>query len=308
MRLLMALTGVLSLTLSSATAHDSDPAFLFAAYAAGPEVRAQERDGWRYVESNGLPNHQTGRFPNRNNPNRISAQQYRFRMTLTPQQAQRTTPVGMNLFGVALNGVPFDPGAAEFWQRNRRSGWQYEALGGAVNLGLDDSNAHVQPGGAYHYHGIPTAMVRRLARADSMILTGYAADGFPVYTLLGHETADDADSPLRKLRSSWQLRRGRRPGGGSGPGGTYDGSFVEDYEYVEGAGDLDECNGRFGVTPEYPDGTYYYMLTDTFPFVPRQWRGSPDASFVKGPPSGRGGPGGPPGGGPPPFGRRPPPG
>ena len=62
----------------------------------------------------------------------------------------------MNLFGVRLNGVPFAPVAAEFWQRNPRSSWQYEAMSGEVNLGLNESHADVQPSRAYHYHGIPT--------------------------------------------------------------------------------------------------------------------------------------------------------
>jgi hypothetical protein len=39
------------------------------------------------------------------------------------------------------------------------------------------------------------------------------------------------------------------------------GTFSEDYEYVEGAGDLDRFNGRFAVTPEYPEGTYAYFLS-----------------------------------------------
>ena len=30
---------------------------------------------------------------------------------------------------------------------------------------------------------------------------------------------------------------------------------------MAGLGDLDECNGRFGSTPEYPQGTYYYVST-----------------------------------------------
>ena len=78
-------------------------------------VRITERDGYRWIEANGIPDHQVGRFPNRNNPNRISEQRYRFRMSLTPNPGRTTSNVGMNLFGVALNGVPFDPGAAEFW-------------------------------------------------------------------------------------------------------------------------------------------------------------------------------------------------
>ena len=47
------------------------------------------------------------------------------------------------------------------------------------------------------------------------------------------------------------------------------GAFTQDWEYVEGLGDLDECNGRVGVTPEFPEGIYHYYANDTFPFVSR---------------------------------------
>ena len=47
------------------------------------------------------------------------------------------------------------------------------------------------------------------------------------------------------------------------------GTFAQDWEYVEGSGDLDECNGRFGVTPEFPDGIYHYYATDTYPYFQR---------------------------------------
>ena len=29
------------------------------------------------------------------------------------------------------------------------------------------------------------------------------------------------------------------------------GAFTQDFEYEEGHGDLDECNGKIGVTPEF---------------------------------------------------------
>ena len=83
-----------------------------------------------------------------------------------------------------------------------------------------------------------------------------------------------------EARGSYQLRSGSRA---SAPGGTYDGTFEQDYEYVAGLGDLDECNGREGVTPEYPDGTYYYVVTENYPYLPRMLRGTPDASFLYGP-------------------------
>jgi hypothetical protein len=51
------------------------------------------------------------------------------------------------------------------------------------------------------------------------------------------------------------------------------GTFAEDYEYVSGAGDLDESNGRFVKTAEYPDGIYAYCLSSddtgklTYPYL-----------------------------------------
>ena len=44
------------------------------------------------------------------------------------------------------------------------------------------------------------------------------------------------------------------------------GTFAEDYEYLKGAGTLDEYNGRFARTPEYPEGTYAYFLT-SWPYL-----------------------------------------
>ena len=38
------------------------------------------------------------------------------------------------------------------------------------------------------------------------------------------------------------------------------GFFNEDYDF-KNSGDLDEHNGRFGVTPEFPNGVYGYFTT-----------------------------------------------
>jgi hypothetical protein len=191
----------------------------------------------------------------------------------------------MNNFGVAVNGVVFDPAAAEWWRDDRASGWQYEALGGGRNLGVDGEHAHVQPTGAYPYHGIPEALVAKLtAGQPRMVLVGWAADGFPIYGPMIPSVAGELGSPVKNARPSYRLKTAERAGG---PGGKPDGKFIQDWEYVAGAGDLDECNGRTGVTPEFPGGTYYYVLTEQYPFIPRMWRGTPDASFLrKGPPGG----------------------
>ena len=52
------------------------------------------------------------------------------------------------------------------------------------------------------------------------------------------------------------------------------GAFTQDWEYVAGLGDLDECNGRFGTTPEFPGGIYHYYTTDSYPYVQRCVKGS----------------------------------
>ncbi|WP_345734450.1 YHYH protein [Prosthecobacter algae] len=264
-----------------------------------PEATVREQAGWRMVSSNGIANHVMGAFPNAHNPNAIAPQKYEFRVTLKPQVAAQPTRAERAFFGVAVNGVPFEPGTAEFWQRDPRSGWVAEAKSGQVDLGLDQNDAHVQPNGAYHYHGLPTGLIQNLGgdAADKMQLLGWAADGFPIYSSRAHQAPKDATSPLVKMRSSYRLKAGERPGGDDGPGGPYDGYYTQDYEYVAGLGDLDECHGRFGVTPEYPAGIYHYCITDEFPYMGRQWKGSPDKSFQK-----QGG--GPPGGGPPRRGRR----
>ncbi|WP_234824294.1 YHYH protein [Bremerella cremea] len=242
----------------------------------------------RIIRANGIPAHPTGAFPNRGNPNPIAAQQYVFHVPAQPQMAEHITPLRMQDFGIGINGVPFDPGAAEWYQGNPRGGWQYEALSGAVPLGIDANHAHVQPTGAYHYHGLPTDLLKSLhvQPGKHSPIVGWAADGFPIYALYGYQTANNLESEVVELKSSYRLKKGKRPSGKDSPGGTYDGTFLADYEYVAGSGDLDECNGRLAVTPEFPQGTYAYYLTNHWPVVPRGFRGTPSRDFERGPQAG----------------------
>ena len=255
------------------------------ASATEPRVAITVEGDYRFIRANGLPDHPTGQFPGRGNPNRISAQNYAFRVPVKPSAAVQATTVGLQAIGVAVNGVVFDPGANEWWKDDRSTGWQYEALGGGPDLGLDASHAHVQPSGAYHYHGIPVDLLDRLSGGKpAVVLLGWAADGFPIYGPWGASDPKDAKSEVRVLASSYRIKAGERTGG---PGGRHDGKFVQDYEYVAGAGDLDECNGRFAATPEFPAGIYHYVLTADYPFIPRMLKGTADASFArKGPPGG----------------------
>lgn len=257
----------------------------------GCMVSVKVRKGIRSISSNGLPDYQPGVFPNSGNPNSISAQAYSFALPTNPKLTTITPFAIPQSFGITVDGVLFDPFAAEYWNNDRNSGWQYYALGGGVNLGLDKNNAHVQPSGAYHLHGIPVGLLDVLGTSLHSPLVGWAGDGFPIYVRNGYANSKKAGK-VRSMKSSYQLKTGTRP---SGPGGTYNGWFNQDYQYVAGSGDLDAANGRFGVTPDHPKGTYAYFITDGFPSVPNAFAASIAASFVSLPPAG-----GPPGGGPPP--------
>lgn len=263
---------------SAAQTHPQGSSDIAQKLAFQHQVTIEVKGNYRYITSNGIPDHPPGTFPNRGNPNRISPQTHQYRVPVHPQQAATITPMKRQPFGVALNGVPFDPGTAEFWNNDRQSGWRYNALSGAINLGLDDHHAHVQPTGAYHYHGLPTGLIASLSSAKPMILVGYAADGFPIYAVKGYTDAQDANSELKQMKPSYRLKPGRRP---DGPLGLYDGTFEQDYQFVQGIGDLDQCNGRVGVTPEHPQGIYHYYITETYPFIPRCFRGTPDSSFAR---------------------------
>lgn len=200
-----------------------------------------------------------------------------FRVPVSPTIADTPTFVqtGQN-FGVHLDSVIFDPKTAGYFNDDMSSGWNYVATPDQLDL----YGAHTQPqNGFYHYHLITEQW---LSEADAhSSLVGWAADGFPVYLRYGYTDPTDPASGVTNLASSYRLQSGSRPA--DSPGGTYDGTYVADYEYVEGLGDLDQCNGRECVTPEFPDGTYAYFLSDEWPWVPTYLKGTPDDSFSPGP-------------------------
>ncbi len=214
-------------------------------------VRIFQQGDQRCIVSDGTPNHDMGRFPNRGNPHRFRSQRLRYCFDANPRR--NSTPFyGAPVVAVALNGVPVRPGTADWYDassprghsRDRSSGWNLEGMGNARRLGMDHHNAHVDRRGLYHYHGVPVGLVDQSASSH----IGYAADGFELHYVGA------------KAKSSYRLKPGTRS---SAPGGRHDGRFVQDWQYVAGSGTLDECNG--GML----DGKYVYFATDTYPFYPR---------------------------------------
>ncbi|TDM08051.1 MAG: hypothetical protein C4K60_00555 [Ideonella sp. MAG2] len=184
--------------------------------------------------------------------------------------------------GASMRGKPkiTSPFKANTWMRSgKASGLALNGPaapvgpGGRPGRGLSSSNSSVQPDGKYHYHGIPEGLVTKLSSSSKgMTLIGWAADGFPIYARYGYTTAADASSAVKVMASSYRIKT--TPDAHRPSTTTYAmGTFTQDYEYVAGLGDLDECNGRTGVTPEFPKGIYHYMATDTYPYLQRCIKG-----------------------------------
>lgn len=239
----------------------------------------------RALNANGIPDHEVGTFPSAANPNAITVQNVQIDFTLSPKLISETGE-SVKVTGYALNGVKFDPGTGGSCSDNGTcsvaspfGSWNIEALGQtSFDFGDDMNSAHVQPDGAYHYHGMPERYLDLLNKGETMTLVGWTADGFPLYARYAYNTADDANSGIKVIESSWQLKG--TPDEGRPSTDLYPmGTFRQDYEYVAGLGDLDECNGRTGVTPEFPDGIYYLMVTDDYPFVGRCLKGEFTDSF-----------------------------
>ena len=242
------------------------------------DVTIEVRDGFRHIKATGMPNHPVGVFTSRNSVLTLQPQNYNFRVPVEPRAQRRATAADRGVFGIALNGVVFDGRPEQHWNERSSSGWAYDTMRNAKALEIDQNNGHAQRGGAYHYHGVPIGMINKLPVTGKMRLIGWAADGFPIYDQFGHEDPNDPESRLVRLQPSYRVKAGGRA---TSPFGPYDGTFVQDWHYEQGFGDLDECNGRTGVTPEFPKGTYYYVITHLYPSVPRFFRGTPDQSFLR---------------------------
>lgn len=105
-------------------------------------------------------------------------------------------------------------------------------------------------------------------------ILGFCFDGYPIYGPFGYVDTENAASGTTLMTSSYIAKTGdaHRPEDWKYTNAitvndiNYNltaGAFIEDFEYSEGSGLLDQYNGRYSITPEYPEGTYAYYLTFT---------------------------------------------
>lgn len=261
----------------------------------------QYSTSWVYVTTNGIPAYTTGPFLDGNpslatDQNAI----FKFPLTPTQNTGSLTATTGGNI-GVFINGVAlFDYRDGVSWKNstNALAGGPLGGMGDNVwnrdavvaeRQGFDCSKGHPAMGN-YHHHQNPSAYdldlnvlstICSLYDADGLYaidstvhspLIGFAYDGYPIYGAYGYKNADGTGGIVR-IKSSFQLRNittrttlytGATVTAGPAVSTIYPlGYFKEDYEFITPTASdyLDEHNGRFCVTPEYPNGTYCYFAT-----------------------------------------------
>lgn len=235
--------------------------------------------------SNAIPNHH---FNDGDSTfrNKVSEQAVSYSIPQNPSVAAQPTAISLRTDNaIFLNGVKLDLLSAGCFGVGRgfigckevNQPFRYDPMSPLNSFATDSHNAHTQPDGTYHYHGNPLAMFIADSTIESPVI-GFAADGYPIYGSYFND-----NGMIRKATSSYVLKNngGARAdvtfsGKLYSPGGVYDGKYVDDYQYKESSGDLDQCNGMT------VNGQYGYYVTDNYPWVLKCFTGTPDASFKKG--------------------------
>jgi len=255
-------------------------------------------------ESDNLPDPaEYGYFPNTVNTNSVSDQTFIHSIQYRGgTNSSALTPVTSNAIGITSNGTPLyssklftnlegDTGPAAGLAP---AGFNWNIGMFLANYGADFAGGYPDSTNTYRYHtgtfytsgnwagvsrsntyyrtGNYNGDFLRHADGHSKII-GIAFDGHPIYGTWGYTSDFDSTSGISRMTSSFVTYATEQ----SGRTYTYAqypaGSFVEDYQYVAGSGKLDRSNGRYCVTPEFPNGTYaYFLSTDgsnnsTYPYI-----------------------------------------
>lgn len=209
-----------------------------------------------------------------------------------------TVPNTLGPIAVAIDGIPmFSPnsGIKETLYLYGNSGnvfaniatnatFTINSVQAAYNENLDPGAGYTNSNGQYQYSIYPYILdpFQEPITHHSKIV-GYAWDGNPIYGPFGYKNANGTGGLIFNT-SSYQLSTTPRlsANGGAFVNGllfgnlaTPDGTYIEDFVYEPGSGTLDECNGRFVVTPDYPNGVYAYFCSieespdsePTYPYI-----------------------------------------
>lgn len=244
---------------SAVTVADSDPQ---GSDSLRCEVGLEFTDTHVIVTSTGIPNHD---LDSGVSPDKTAEQNRTWKIPLQPRMADEPTwAPDRGAIAVAANGAAiYGPEEGSGGAAVANQYGYYEEDREMVELGVCDG--HSGPGGEYHYHADANCMHWHVEdgkagagyawedidpTVHSQII-GFAFDGFPVY---GSYAWDANTTEVVEILSSYRFKTAAE-GGQDGYNG------MDDFVYVADAGHLDECNGRFHATPEFPDGIYAYHST-----------------------------------------------
>jgi len=211
-----------------------------------------------YVSATCIPDYTIG--PWTANPNIPVNKNFVFKITRNPEQNTGTltkTPLGH--IGLWSNGVSIF-NAKDGMSYNNAGVWNRDALF-YEGISFDNCLGHPGPNGEYHHHVNPTCLYDDTDSTNHSPIIGYAFDGFPIYGAYGYTNANGTGA-IKRMKSSYVTNTATTRVNGPAVSSTYPlGAYIEDRTFISGSGDLDIHNGRFCVTPDYPNGIYAYFVT-----------------------------------------------
>ena len=285
-----------------------------------------------YIQATGVPRYATAPYGDGNPSQASNADYLFQIPRNPVQGPAAGTPTGLGHTAVLINGVPtfnaldaFSYNNQDVWHQNagffELAGFDcakgHPAMGNyhhhLIPTRFDDSQ-DVLNGVCANFPS--DGLLAIDATVHSPIL-GYAFDGYPIYGPFAYENADGTGAVVR-MESSYSLRditeRHALADGTQLPPNQYGpdvgalvtpaippgadpveavlGAYIEDFEFIEGSGHLDVFNGRFGITPEYPEGTYAYFATvdashnPAYPYFFTAYRGVVETDNFGGGPGG----------------------
>lgn len=249
------------------------------------------------VQSNGLPYHSYGTADGLVATVQHYNVSFKYRGGINSRGRPRA--IGDEIIGYMLNGVALyspatrssapvgyslPPNGYRYnrsYAQSRQLGYSFneDYAGGYATSGLNGL------GGIYHYQdssftdawftsegsplgGIADAELSVIPYYNNTLLhpdghskiLGWSLDGYPIYGPYGYAGPKNPLNGVRTLNSGYSLKNSSYRTGITTDLKTYPmGIFVEDYEFIKG--DLDVHNGRYCITPDFPQGTYAYFMT-----------------------------------------------
>jgi hypothetical protein len=186
----------------------------------------EDNNSFMRIQSNGLPFHSIGAFPNANNTNSVDEQN--FDQTIIYRggvniPSTTSIPTSYKIVGFAMNGVPiYSTNAAQGGNPAPPAGFNYDSNHSSYLSGKDQYDGYPDEDNVYHYttgkgwNGW-TEINKELSKGNyynndlyhddghSKIL-GVALDGYPIYGPVGYIDPTDANSGTKVISSGYRLK------------------------------------------------------------------------------------------------------